>query len=316
MGWLCQSVPLLGLTYREAINSFYAEMTDADATNRLEAHPADEPATKSPATDLGRETSSATASPATVSPSRRRVRDKYGLTSQEELRRRIYDFADLSEYSWRERVNIRLADLTFFILIRVLCATLRWESRGLEHLEAIYANGHRAIFTFWHSCIFGATWFWRNRRIVVMSSASKDGEFTSRLIKRFGYGSARGSATRGASRALAEMSGCLEQGIDVAFTIDGPKGPALVAKPGAVTLARHSGQAILLFHIALEEYWELPSWDRLQIPKPFTRAVALIAEPIYVSREASSDEVGEKQAVVQATLEKLRRDGETWKQTL
>jgi lysophospholipid acyltransferase (LPLAT)-like uncharacterized protein len=245
---------------------------------------------------------------------RRRARDKYVATSHEEFHRRLYRFKDLSEFNWRERLNIRLADLTFFILIRLLCSTLRWENRGLEHLEAIHTNGHRAIFTFWHSCIFGATWFWRNRRIVVMSSVSKDGEFTSRLIKRFGYGSARGSSTRGAGRAMAEMSACLERGIDVAFTIDGPKGPPYIAKPGAVTLARHSGQAILLFHIALKKYWQLPSWDGLQIPKPFTKAIALIAEPIYVSREATNEEVEEKQAAVQATLEQLRRDGEAWRE--
>jgi lysophospholipid acyltransferase (LPLAT)-like uncharacterized protein len=246
-------------------------------------------------------------------PLRRRARDKYAPASREEFSRRLYAFADLAEFSRRERFNIRAADLTFFILIRLIGATLRWEARGRAHLEAIYADQRRAIFTFWHSCIFGATWFWQKRRIVVMSSASKDGEFTSRLIKRFGYGSARGSATRGAGRALAEMSACLEQGIDVAFTIDGPKGPVYVAKPGAITLARHSGQAILPFHIALKSYWELPSWDRLQIPKPFTRALTLIGEPIYVSREASDEEIEEKQQRLQTTLDQLRREGEDWR---
>jgi lysophospholipid acyltransferase (LPLAT)-like uncharacterized protein len=295
------------------MNSFYAEMK-----NRSSGRPTDS-AIDGAATSIAQadepvfEDSSGSEA---QQPARRRARDKYGVTSNEAFHRRLYRFKDLSEYTWRERLNIYLADLAFFILIRLIGSTLRWEARGLEHLEAIYQNNHRAIFTFWHSCIFGATWFWRDRRIVVMSSVSKDGEFTSRLIKRFGYGSARGSATRGAGRALAEMSACLERGIDVAFTIDGPKGPANVAKPGAVTLARHSGQAILLFHIALKKYWQLPSWDRLQIPKPFTRALALVAEPIYVSRDATNEEVEEKQAAVQATLDKLRRDGEAWGKTL
>jgi lysophospholipid acyltransferase (LPLAT)-like uncharacterized protein len=242
---------------------------------------------------------------------RRRVRDKYAA-SAEQLHGRVYDFAELGEYTWRERLSIYLADVFFYLLIRTVCLTMRWETRGVEHLDAIYKSGHRAIFTFWHSCIFTATYVWRKRGIVVMSSQSKDGEFTSRFIKRFGYGTSRGSTTRGAGRALAEMTECLSNGIDVAFTIDGPKGPAYVAKPGAVTLARHSGQAIFPFHVEVRRYIELPSWDRLKIPVPFTRAITLIAEPIYVPRKASSEEVEAKQAAVQAALDRLRQQGEEW----
>lgn len=229
------------------------------------------------------------------------------------LRRRVYAQSELSSYSRRDRLVIRAADLFFFTLIRVICATLRWEAHGVEHLEAIHAGGHRAIFTFWHACIFGATWFWRRRGIVVMSSISRDAEYTARFIKRFGYGTARGSATRGSGRALAEMAECLLNGMDVAFTIDGPRGPAYQAKPGAVTLARHTGQAILPFHVAALRYWELPSWDRLQIPKPFTRAAVFVGEPIYVARQAGKDEGEACQAALQATLDRLRREGEAWR---
>jgi len=231
----------------------------------------------------------------------------------EQLRRRVYDFGNLSTYSRRDRLTIRVADLSLYLLIRMICSTLRWEVRGYEHLDSIAAGGRRAIFTFWHSCIFGATWFWRNRGIVVMSSVSRDAEFTGRFIKRFGYGTARGSATRGSSRALAEMAGCLANGIEVAFTIDGPRGPAYIAKPGAVTLARHTGQAILPFHIAVRRRIELPSWDRLNLPLPFTRACTLVGEPIYVARDASAEEIASKQAALQFALDNLRAEGEAWR---
>lgn len=247
---------------------------------------------------------------------RRKAKEKYASGDAQELQRRYYAFADLSPYPWKARLSIRLADRFFYLLILLICRTLRWEQRGAAHLDEIYQNGRRTIFTFWHACIFTATWFWRQRGIVVMSSQSKDGEFTSRFIKRFGYGTARGSSTRGAGRALAEMTDCLDRGIDVAFTIDGPKGPAYVAKPGAVTLARHSGQAIFPFHIAVKTFVALPSWDRLQIPLPFTRALTLMAEPIYVAREASAAEVEAKQAEVQAALDRLRQEGEAWRQSL
>jgi lysophospholipid acyltransferase (LPLAT)-like uncharacterized protein len=243
---------------------------------------------------------------------RRRMRDKYAANA-EQLRRRVYEFTELSEYNRRQRLDIYLADLFFYLLIRLISLTMGWQVEGAEHLDSIYRGGHRAIFTFWHSCIFTATYVWRKRGIVVMSSQSKDGEFTSRFIKRFGYGTSRGSSTRGAGRALAEMTECLSNDMDTAFTIDGPKGPAYVAKPGAVTLARHSGQAILPFHVAVRRYIELPSWDRLQIPLPFTRAKTFIGEPIYVSRQASSEEVAACQAVVQKALDELRRKGERWR---
>jgi lysophospholipid acyltransferase (LPLAT)-like uncharacterized protein len=228
------------------------------------------------------------------------------------LKKKVYTLDDLSAYRFRDRLSIRVIGVTFYLTTGLICSTLRWEVRGREHLERINADGRRTIFAFWHVCIITATWFWRKRGIVVMSSASRDAEYTGRVIKRFGYGTSRGSATRGGGRALAEMATCLEMGMDVAFTIDGPRGPVYIAKPGAVTLARHTGHAILPFHIVTKKQIEIPSWDRLQIPVPFTRAITLIGEPIYVPREATAEEVAEKQQALQSSLDELRRQGEEW----
>lgn len=231
----------------------------------------------------------------------------------EALRDRVYSFSDISQYPTRDRLIIHAADLVFYSAMRAIYSTVRWEVRGREHLDTILASGHRPIFTSWHACLVSATWFFRNRGIVVMSSVSRDAEYTGRVIKRFGYGTARGSATRGGGQALAEMANCLENGIEVGFTIDGPRGPAYVAKQGAVTLARHTGHAILPFHIAAGSCIEVSSWDRLQIPLPFTRAVSLIGEPIYVPRDATSEEVTAKQALVQSALDSLCREAEVWR---
>jgi lysophospholipid acyltransferase (LPLAT)-like uncharacterized protein len=265
-----------------------------------------------PVTSRGPQQAAASISSA-GSPSSPRAPRPTGSTDLEALRNRVYSSSDLSHYRTRDRLIIRAAGLFLYSLIRVICSTLRWEVRGREHLDTVLASGHRPIFTFWHVCILSATWFWRNRGIVVMSSVSRDAEYTGRVIKRLGYGTARGSATRGGGRALAEMAHCLDNGMEVAFTIDGPRGPAFVAKPGAVTLARHTGQAILPFHIASRSYIEFPSWDRLQIPLPFTRAASFIGEPIYVPRDAASEDIAVKQAALQSALEGLRRDAETWR---
>ena len=236
--------------------------------------------------------------------------------SPDELRRSVYEFSDLSGYSAKERFGIRFLDLVFYLLIKGISRSVRWEVLcGDQAIDLIHAAGHRAVFTFWHTCIFSATWFWRRRGIVVMSSLSRDGEFVGRFIKRFGYGTSRGSSTRGSGRALALMAQCLESGLDVAFTIDGPKGPALVAKEGAVILARHTGQAILPFHITPKRCLSLRSWDRQQIPLPFTRVAVLIGEPIYVPHGASGEEVNRCQRLLQSTLERLYHDGEAWRET-
>lgn len=294
-------------------------MKQSEPIETLKAKPTNHPPSEaSAALQHSASSMAAAGSPTEPTPEgakRRRVGAKYAA-SLDQLRHRIYDFADLSAYAWRDRLSIQLGDLFFYTLIRLICLTIRWETRHPEHLEAIYNSDHRAIFTFWHSCIFTATYFWRKRGIVVMSSQSKDGEMTSRFVKRFGYGTARGSSTRGAGRALAEMAECLASGIDVAFTIDGPKGPVYIAKPGAVTLARHSGQAIFPFHVAVQRYVELPSWDRLKIPLPFTRAITLMGEPLYVPRNATLEEVETIQQAVQKALDDLRLAGEHWRERL
>lgn len=244
---------------------------------------------------------------------RRAVATKGRARSIEAVGSRAYDRADLSRYSLKDRFVIRVADCVFFALIGMVCRTVRWETRGMQHLESIFDGGRRAIFTFWHSCIFSATWVWRKRGIVVMSSQSRDGEFVGRVIQRFGYGTARGSSSRRAGRALAEMAECLDVGIDVAFTIDGPRGPAFVAKTGAVTLAKHTGHAVLPFHITGRRRVVLPSWDRTEIVAPFTKGLVLIGEPISLPRESSEAVVEQVQAALQSSLDDLRRQAETWR---
>jgi lysophospholipid acyltransferase (LPLAT)-like uncharacterized protein len=146
-----------------------------------------------------------------------------------------------------------------------------------------------------------------------MTSQNFDGEYIARIIERHGYGAARGSSSRGATRALVEMIRCLRRGADTAFTIDGPRGPRFVAKPGSVLLAKPTGAALLCFHIALRKaYVFRKSWDQTQIPYPFTRAAIFIAPPILVSSDV--DEAGQvrKLQEVQATLDELRGRGDLW----
>ncbi len=224
---------------------------------------------------------------------------------------RAYAFADLSAYSFKERVLIRLADLSFFFLINLIGRSVRFEVNGWENWEAVTNHNQIPIYTLWHNQVFLATYFWRRRGIVVMTSRSFDGEYIARFIQRFGYGAARGSSTRGATGAMVELARLMRIGRPAGFTIDGPTGPRYVAKMGAVLLAKKTRQPILPFNITARNYWQANSWDQFQVPKPFTRARVEIASPIYVPADAEDDVLKAKREELQNVLDELQQRGET-----
>ena len=226
---------------------------------------------------------------------------------------KAYRFGDLSQYTWKKRLMIRAADLVFYWLIRLIGKTVRWEIEGWEHWEAATQNGRIPIYTFWHDRVFLSTYFWRQREIVVMTSQSFDGEYIARFIQRFGYGASRGSSTRGGIGALVEMVRLMKAGKPAAFTIDGPKGPRYIAKPGAGLLAKKTGNPLLPFSITPAKCWTINSWDKFQIPRPFTRALVIIAAPITVPGAADEAALEQKRLELQAALDQTAQHGEQWR---
>jgi lysophospholipid acyltransferase (LPLAT)-like uncharacterized protein len=216
-----------------------------------------------------------------------------------------------------KRCKIWFLSLLGYSVMRLVGCTLRWQVEGKDNLDSIRLAGKRMIYTFWHGRIFLATYFFRNRGIVVMTSQNKDGEYIARVIKRFGYGAARGSSSRGAKGALVEMVHELRRKHkDVALTIDGPRGPRYIAKPGAVWIAAKTGAAILPFHMTPQRSWVLKSWDLFHFPKPFSRVLVLMGTPIYVRPEADEEELSTAQAALQRSLDDLLHRGDTyWQKT-
>lgn len=210
-------------------------------------------------------------------------------------------------FSWRERVSLFLITWAGYLLIRLMGPTLRFtfvpepgcrcDDRG---------SSSPTIFCFWHRCVIPATYRCRDNGIAVMTSRSFDGEYIARIIRKFGFGAVRGSSSRGAVGALLGMRRELEQGHSVAFTIDGPRGPVYVAKPGPVLLAKKTGMPIDCFYIALQKAWVLNSWDRMMIPKPFSRAVFYASSPMSVPPDATDEQMAALHQQMQATLERCR----------
>jgi lysophospholipid acyltransferase (LPLAT)-like uncharacterized protein len=196
--------------------------------------------------------------------------------------------------SWRQRAVVTAIAGIGYPLINALGHTLRWRVEGLHHYDAIVASGRQPVMAFWHGRILPATFYFRQRKIVVITSENFDGEWIARIIERFGYGTARGSTSRGGRKAMLQLVREMSRGRPAGFTIDGPRGPARVAQAGAVWLAKATGNPVLPFHLEASRHWTLGSWDRTQIPKPFATVALTVGQPFDVARDI--DDTGLEQA--------------------
>lgn len=203
--------------------------------------------------------------------------------------------------SWRKRAAVAVIAGLGAPLLRTLCRTLRVEVVGAERLAALDRAGTPFILATWHGRILPSVWFWRDRGMVVVISENFDGEWIARIVARFGYGTARGSSSRGGARALRQLLTAARRSA-TAFTVDGPRGPAGVVQPGVAWLAKATGQPVLPFHAEAARHWTLGSWDRTQIPRPFARVVMAIGEPVMVAADADAAALADARTTIEHRL--------------
>ena len=219
----------------------------------------------------------------------------------------------LPQLKWSQRIQIPVIAAIVYSVIRLLGPTLRYEVLGWHHAEKVYASKKQCIWAFWHRVIIPIVWWYRNHGVVVMNTTAFDGQWTRKVIEWLGFGTAQGSSSRGGLRGLAVMAKRIEEGRDCAFTIDGPRGPRYIAKPGPVMLARKTGAPIMVFHLGVDRGKTFEkTWDHFLLPMPFARAMILFAPPIFVPRDASVELMDAKQAEMQRELERVRDVAESW----
>lgn len=228
----------------------------------------------------------------------------------------VFTRGPLTDFTFKESVIIRVADIAFYLMIRLIGLTLRYSSENEQAYDRVIASGKQPILTFWHDRIFSGVYYFRNRGIGVLTSKSMDGEYIARFISRFGFGAIRGSSSRGGVRGLVEMIKLMRDGVPMAFTVDGPRGPRYEAKSGPAMLAKKTGNPIVPFVIECSAFWQMKSWDRLQIPRPFSRARVIFGEPIYVPDEGGEQEIEEKRRELQLMLDDLVDRGNAWRKGL
>ena len=201
-----------------------------------------------------------------------------------------------SIYSTKQRITLAIIPHVAALLIRALGVTLRYEDRTAPGIISGHLIPGPTVFAFWHRSLLACAHRFRDLDIAILISRSFDGELIARTVELLGFTAIRGSSTRGGATGLRNMERAYREGHRCAITADGPKGPVFIAKPGTAQLAQLVGADVGTFYVLPERAWQLRSWDRFLIPKPFSRVV--ITWPAHVP----ATEVTE--ATVQAALDR------------
>ena len=217
----------------------------------------------------------------------------------------VYKFQPLGHYTFKQRLIIRLMGRMAYFVLSILGKTLRYEFVDKLSLDEALVKYPNAILSVWHESLTGGAYYLRNRGFVVLTSKSRDPEFAARCGVMLGYGIIRGSSSRRAATAMKELIEVASQGLPTLFTVDGPRGPRHIAKPGAVMLAMITGNPIIPGAIYPVSSWQTKSWDKHKIPKPFSRVILSYGEHIYISRDASPDEIKQKCQELEQAIEML-----------
>ncbi len=190
-------------------------------------------------------------------------------------------------------------------ILRLLFSTIRLKVDD-DSVIKNDTSGKSIILCFWHNRILGITVSFLRRYpkhrkgVTVLTSPSKDGEILAQIMAGFRMGAIRGSSSRRGSQAMRELVRAVDQGIDIAVTPDGPRGPCYKLGPGVVFLAQTTGTRILPLHAKFSRCVRLKSWDRFIIPLPFSTISIKVGEAISVPSELTAEE-----------FEKVRLDLET-----
>lgn len=185
----------------------------------------------------------------------------------------------------RDRAGLALTRYVAPLLIRALYAGLRFDVQGFEYLEEVRRTGKPVVFVLWHGRLLPLLYWYRDRGIVILVSRHRDGEYLARLGRGLGYGTIRGSSTRGGHRALRRLVRAVRAGRSLAITPDGPQGPRERLKPGALQVARVTGVPIIPILAGTRRGWWIEGWDRFLVPQPFATIRIAVGRPRLVPRD-------------------------------
>lgn len=184
-----------------------------------------------------------------------------------------------------------------YLLARFFHFTYRYRFVGIENLEKARTLGPNGsyILGIWHQNLFAGILAQTGLEHVVIASKSKDSEAVSYTLNKLGHVVLRGSSKRngvdkGGKAAKDQMIEVLKSGKPGSLTVDGPKGPAQIVKPGIIDMAKKTGAPLIPYIPVPEKYWSFNSWDKFRLPKPFSKIIVYYGEPLMVDGEATEDD--------------------------
>lgn len=175
-------------------------------------------------------------------------------------------------------------------------------------------NFHKAqglVALMWHNRLFFFAPIFPadvRRRTKAVVSSSRDGQYVTDLISFLGLQSLRGSSSKKGANALRGALDAIREGWNVAFTPDGPRGPRYELKPGPVIVASMTGAKILPLSVNASRYWEIRSWDRFQIPKPFSTITLVVGDTVAVPPDLDEEGLERERLRIQEILRSITVD--------
>lgn len=211
-----------------------------------------------------------------------------------------------------DRLVLFFIPILGWILIRLLGITWRFTTLREEEAERVRQDDRPLIYTLWHGRMLPLVYGYRNRGVHALVSQHHDGELAVRLVHKLGYGTVRGSSTRGGARGFQDLLRAVQSGSDVAIMPDGPRGPVRKVQPGVLRLALLSGSPIIPVTVSASKHYTLKSWDSFIIPKPFSRCVIVFGAPLFIPADTPQDLMDEKQTELEDTLNRITDEADTF----
>jgi lysophospholipid acyltransferase (LPLAT)-like uncharacterized protein len=204
----------------------------------------------------------------------------------------------------RTRWSIRLGTL----VLSALAATWRIRVVGrVPQRERVTRGESAVVLCLWHGQMLPILCAHRGEPCTVLVSEHRDGEIIARILAAFGFSAARGSTSRGGSRALLQLVQRVRDGYDIAITPDGPRGPRRTMAPGALLIAQRSGAPLVPLVAHASSVWRLRTWDAFEIPKPFARVTVLYDAPRIIAADTARDAAGQAASFERVMTEALAR---------
>lgn len=196
-------------------------------------------------------------------------------------------------------------------LISFVCGSLIKKVINGAEVERLQNDGKKFVVAFWHGKMLFGWYYFKNKGFAGLTSQSKDGDILAKVLDNWGYSVVRGSSSKGGSEALNEIVAQINSGKSICITPDGPRGPVFEMKAGAAVAAKKAGVPLFLMGISYKRKSHLKSWDRFEIPHPFSFIKVVFSDPIILPQHLEKEELSARLPEIQKEFEKVQKMADT-----